>query len=163
MLKHSPRLRRGNIHWFRLGLVFGLVLVSSLVWSWFGLGFVFGFVLVWSWFGLWVWSWFGLGLVFGLVLVWSWFGLGLVFGLPATYNLQPTVGLEPTSSFWAFYAPPGGRSNLLKEGLRDRNSPTCTLSQNGYGDFLITPPRAITFRLLALPPRDRIKETRSNN
>jgi hypothetical protein len=24
--------------------------------------------------------------------------------------------------------------NLRQKGLRDRNSPTCTLSQNGYGD-----------------------------
>ena len=30
-----------------------------------------------------------------------------------------------------------GESNLGQEGLRDRNSPTCTLSQNGYGEGLI--------------------------
>jgi hypothetical protein len=96
MLKHSPRLRRGNIHWFRLGLVFGLVLVSSLVWSWFGLGFVFGFVLVWSWFGL----WFGLG----LVLVWSWVGLWF------TCNLQPPThrGARTHEFFLGFLCPPGG-------------------------------------------------------
>jgi hypothetical protein len=35
---------------------------------------------------------------------------------------------------WGACLPPG----KLKEGLRDRNSPTCTLSQNGYGD--ISPP-----------------------
>ena len=29
-------------------------------------------------------------------------------------------------------------SNLCKKGLRDRNSPTCTLSQNGYGAEWIT-------------------------
>ena len=30
-----------------------------------------------------------------------------------------------------------GESNLGQKGLRDRSSPTCTLSQNGYGEALI--------------------------
>ena len=30
-----------------------------------------------------------------------------------------------------------GESNPGQKGLRDRNSPTCTLSQNGYGEGLI--------------------------
>ena len=30
-----------------------------------------------------------------------------------------------------------GESNPGQKGLRDRNSPTCTLSQNGYGAGLI--------------------------
>ncbi len=29
-----------------------------------------------------------------------------------------------------------GIEPMTKKGLRDRNSPTCTLSQNGYGDIL---------------------------
>ena len=29
------------------------------------------------------------------------------------------------------------RTCVVKKGLRDRNSPTCTLSQNGYGDTVV--------------------------
>ena len=47
---------------------------------------------------------------------------------------------------WALTAP--GIEPALTKGLRDRNSPTCTLSQNGYGDLQCEGPGSWAYVLL---------------
>ena len=61
---------------------------------------------------------------------------------------------------WGLTAP--GIEPTFRKGLRDRNSPTCTLSQNGYGDFQCKGPGSWAYVLLRAAASSALHNVGSN-
>jgi len=69
----------------------------------------------------------------------------------STPHFQRKFGRTFPAQFWGIPLNGATRARTHdQKGLRDRNSPTCTLSQNGYGGICTQPARTLKNTAMAV-------------